>query len=84
MTYTDPGALMRWISEVDPPTLSYFEPSTSPLVGRGGVVGSRLPGRLMTERENNVTMRIEELPDERSLGFWSWYFAPPFLWKHAP
>jgi GTP-binding protein len=53
--------------EIDPPTLSIvFEPSTSPLVGReGDIVGGRqLKERLMQERENNVTMRIEELPDK--------------------
>ena len=52
--------------EIDPPTLSIvFEASTSPLVGRDGdIVGGRqLKERLMQERENNVTMRIEELPD---------------------
>ena len=54
----------------DPPTLSIiFEPSTSPLVGReGDIVGGRqLKERLMTERENNVTMRIEELPDKTGI-----------------
>lgn len=53
--------------EIDPPTLSIiFEPSTSPLVGReGDIVGGRqLKERLEQERENNVTMRIEELPDK--------------------
>lgn len=53
--------------EIDPPTLSIvFEPSTSPLVGReGDIVGGRqLKERLMTERENNVTMRIEETQDK--------------------
>ena len=52
---------------IDPPTLSVvFEASTSPLVGRDGdIVGGRqLKERLMTERENNVTMRIEELEDK--------------------
>jgi len=56
--------------EIDPPTLSIiFEPSTSPLVGReGDIVGGRqLKERLMTERENNVTMRIEELPDKTGI-----------------
>ncbi len=40
--------------------------STSPLVGReGDIVGGRqLKERLEAERENNVTMRIEELPDK--------------------
>ena len=55
------------VDNTDPPTLSIiFEPSTSPLVGReGDIVGGRqLKERLMTERENNVTMRIEELPDK--------------------
>lgn len=53
--------------EIDPPTMSIvFEPSTSPLVGREGeIVGGRqLKERLMQERENNVTMRIEELEDK--------------------
>ena len=65
--YTDPenpGELEP--IEIDPPTLSIvFEASTSPLVGRDGdIVGARqLKERLMLERENNVTMRIEELPD---------------------
>ena len=40
--------------------------STSPLVGRDGdIVGARqLKERLFNERENNVTMRIEELADK--------------------
>ena len=53
--------------EIDPPTLSIvFEASASPLVGRDGdIVGARqLKERLFNERENNVTMRIEELPDK--------------------
>ena len=53
--------------EIAPPTLSIvFEASTSPLVGRDGdIVGARqLKERLFNERENNVTMRIEELPDK--------------------
>ncbi|MDO4808126.1 MAG: translational GTPase TypA, partial [Coriobacteriales bacterium] len=53
--------------EIEPPTLAVvFEASTSPLVGRDGdIVGGRqLKERLMAERENNVTMRIEELPDK--------------------
>ena len=53
--------------EIDSPTLSIvFEASTSPLVGRDGdIVGARqLKERLFNERENNVTMRIEELPDK--------------------
>ena len=53
--------------EIDPPTLSIvFEASTSPLVGcDGDIVGARqLKERLFNERENNVTMRIEELPDK--------------------
>ncbi|MDO4798079.1 MAG: translational GTPase TypA [Coriobacteriales bacterium] len=55
---------------IDPPTLSIvFEASTSPLVGRDGdIVGGRqLKERLMTEAENNVTMRIEELPDKTGI-----------------
>lgn len=66
--YTDPENPVELEPiEIDPPTLSIvFEPSTSPLVGRDGdIVGGRqLKERLMTERENNVTMRIEELPDK--------------------
>ena len=65
--YTDPENPVELEPiEIDPPTLSIiFEPSTSPLVGRDGdIVGGRqLKERLMQERENNVTMRIEELPD---------------------
>ena len=66
--YTDPENPVELDPiEIDPPTLSIiFEPSTSPLVGReGDIVGGRqLKERLMQERENNVTMRIEELPDK--------------------
>lgn len=66
--YTDPENPVELDPiEIDPPTLSIvFEPSTSPLVGReGDIVGGRqLKERLQTERENNVTMRIEELPDK--------------------
>ncbi|WP_130811513.1 translational GTPase TypA [Olsenella sp. Marseille-P4559] len=66
--YTDPENPVELDPiEIDPPTMSVvFEASTSPLVGRDGdVVGGRqLKERLMTERENNVTMRIEELPDK--------------------
>ena len=69
--YTDPENPVELDPiEIDPPTLSViFEPSTSPLVGReGDVVGGRqLKERLMTERENNVTMRIEELPDKTGI-----------------
>ena len=69
--YTDPENPVELDSiEIDPPTLSIiFEPSTSPLVGReGDIVGGRqLKERLMTERENNVTMRIEELPDKTGI-----------------
>ena len=65
--YTDPENPVELEPiEIDPPTLSIvFEASTSPLVGRDGdIVGARqLKERLMLERENNVTMRIEELPD---------------------
>ncbi len=56
--------------EIEPPTLSIvFEASTSPLVGRDGdIVGGRqLKERLMAEAENNVTMRIEELPDKTGI-----------------
>ena len=66
--YTDPENPVELDSiEIDPPTLSIvFEASTSPLVGRDGdIVGARqLKERLFNERENNVTMRIEELPDK--------------------
>lgn len=69
--YTDPENPVELEPiEIDPPTLSIiFEPSTSPLVGReGDIVGGRqLKERLMTERENNVTMRIEELPDKTGI-----------------
>jgi len=66
--YTDPENPVELDPiEIDPPTMAVvFEPSNSPLVGRDGdIVGGRqLKERLMTERENNVTMRIEELPDK--------------------
>ena len=66
--YTDPENPVELEPiEIDPPTLGIvFEASTSPLVGReGDIVGARqLKERLMTEAENNVTMRIEELPDK--------------------
>jgi GTP-binding protein TypA len=69
--YTDPENPVELDPiEIDPPTLSIiFEPSTSPLVGReGDIVGGRqLKERLMTERENNVTMRIEELPNKTGI-----------------
>ena len=69
--YTDPENPVELDPiEIDPPTLSIiFEPSTSPLVGReGDIVGGRQhKERLMTERENNVTMRIEELPDKTGI-----------------
>lgn len=69
--YTDPDDPVELDSiEIDPPTLSIvFEASTSPLVGRDGdIVGGRqLKERLMAERENNVTMRIEELPDKTGI-----------------
>ena len=69
--YTDPEDPVELDPiEIDPPTLSIvFEASTSPLVGRDGdIVGGRqLKERLMTERENNVTMRIEELPDKTGI-----------------
>ena len=66
--YTDPDDPVELDPiEIDPPTLAVvFEPSNSPLVGRDGdIVGGRqLKERLELERENNVTMRIEELPDK--------------------
>ena len=66
--YTDPENPVELDPiEIDPPTLAIvFEASTSPLVGReGDIVGARqLKERLMNEAENNVTMRIEELPDK--------------------
>ena len=69
--YTDPANPVELDPiEIDPPTLSViFEASTSPLVGReGDIVGGRqLKDRLMAERENNVTMRIEELEDKTGI-----------------
>ena len=69
--YTDPeNSIALDPIEIDPPTLSIvFEPSTSPLVGReGDIVGARqLKERLMLERENNVTMKIEELEDKSGI-----------------
>ena len=69
--YTDPENPVELEPiEIDPPTLAIvFEASTSPLVGReGDIVGARqLKERLMTEAENNVTMRIEELPDKSGI-----------------
>ena len=69
--YTDPeNPIALDPIEIDPPTLSIvFEPSTSPLVGReGDIVGARqLKERLMLERENNVTMKIEELEDKSGI-----------------
>lgn len=69
--YTDPEDPVELEPiEIDPPTLSIiFEPSSSPLVGReGDIVGGRqLKERLMSEAENNVTMRIEELPDKTGI-----------------
>ncbi|MBY4797791.1 translational GTPase TypA [Collinsella sp. AGMB00827] len=66
--YTDPASPVDLDPiEIDPPTLSIvFEASTSPLVGReGDIVGARqLKERLFAERENNVTMKIEELEDK--------------------
>ncbi len=66
--YTDPDNPVKLDPiEIDPPTLAVvFEASTSPLVGRDGdIVGGRqLKERLEQERENNVTMRIEELEDK--------------------
>ena len=69
--YTDPeNPIALDPIEIYPPTLSIvFEPSTSPLVGReGDIVGARqLKERLMLERENNVTMKIEELEDKSGI-----------------
>ncbi|MGI6230957.1 MAG: translational GTPase TypA [Tractidigestivibacter sp.] len=69
--YTDPENPVELPPiEIDPPTLAVvFEASTSPLVGRDGdIVGGRqLKERLEQERENNVTMRIEELPDKTGI-----------------
>ena len=69
--YTDPeNPIALDPIEIGPPTLSIvFEPSTSPLVGReGDIVGARqLKERLMLERENNVTMKIEELEDKSGI-----------------
>ncbi len=55
---------------IEEPTMAIiFEPSTSPLVGRDGdIVGARqLRERLMREKESNVTMRINELPDKSGI-----------------
>ena len=69
--YTDPNDPVELDPiEIDPPTLSIvFQASDSPLVGRDGdIVGGRqLKERLMAERENNVTLRIEELPDKSGI-----------------
>ena len=69
--YTDPDDPVELDPiEIEPPTLSIvFEASTSPLVGRDGdIVGGRqLKERLLAEAENNVTMRIEELPDKTGI-----------------
>ena len=69
--YTDPeNPIALDPIEIDPPTLSIvFEASPSPLVGReGDIVGARqLKERLMLERENNVTMKIEELEDKSGI-----------------
>ena len=69
--YTDPeNPIALDPIEIDPPTLSIvFEPSTSPLVGREGDIGGarQLKERLMLERENNVTMKIEELEDKSGI-----------------
>ena len=69
--YTDPENPVELDPiEIDPPTLAVvFEASTSPLVGRDGdIVGGRqLKERLDQERENNVTMRIEELEDKTGI-----------------
>ena len=66
--YTDPDNPVELEPiEIEPPTMSVvFEASTSPLVGQDGdIVGGRqLKERLDAERENNVTMRIEELEDK--------------------
>ena len=87
--YTDPENPVELDPiEIDPPTLSIiFEPSTSPLVGReGDIVGGRqLKERLMTERENNVTMRIEELPDKTGIEVSGRGIAPLRSYgEHAP
>lgn len=69
--YTDPENPVELEPiEIDPPTLSVvLEASTSPLIGQDGdIVGGRqLKERLMQERENNVTMHIEELPDKTGI-----------------
>ena len=52
--------------EVEQPTMAVvFEASTSPLVGREGeIVGSRqLKERLLKEAEQNISMRITEIPE---------------------
>lgn len=56
--------------EVEEPTMSIiFEPSTSPLVGQeGDIVGGRqLKERLLREKESNISMRIEEIPESTAM-----------------
>ena len=56
--------------KIDEPTMSVvFQASTCPLVGRDGdIVGVRqLRERLMREKESNISMRIEELPDKSGI-----------------
>lgn len=56
--------------EVEEPTMSIiFEPSTSPLVGQDGdIVGGRqLKERLLREKESNISMRIEEIPESTAM-----------------
>ena len=56
--------------EVEEPTLAVvFAASTSPLVGREGelVNARQIKDRLMREKEANISMRIEELPDKSGI-----------------
>ncbi|MGN0035221.1 MAG: translational GTPase TypA [Coriobacteriales bacterium] len=56
--------------KVEEPTLAVvFSASTSPLVGHDGdlVNARQLKERLMREKESNISMRIEELPDKSGI-----------------
>ena len=55
---------------VEEPTMAIlFEPSTSPLVGQeGDIVGARqIKERLLREKESNISMRINEIPDSSGM-----------------
>lgn len=56
--------------EVEEPTMSIiFESSTSPLVGQDGdIVGGRqLKERLLREKESNISMKINEIPESTAM-----------------